>query len=312
MRFEFEFRGFGGMRPREHIRFALYAIAAKLAGHAVHYVGETVSEAAYLLRSWGVPFGGSKPDTVVWCGSTAAAIPNAKSDQRPRIILAIGGQRRPWFSDLKLGRRAAAGGGLFLATCPNERAAELCPDIACVPHTIGPNIVELFARAVEPLRHYLTDDLAAIRAAYCPAIPPVGAKPGFVGANEYGRSERAGMLGPAADAQFSRMSAREYVRFMATHAATLDFPGQIPATYRFTESVVFGRPVVRCKTDPEYVLDPPLDHTNHIALRSWGDREGLAIGLEASIDIVAAADACYLSGWSIKSQIERAVKHVGG
>jgi hypothetical protein len=64
---------------------------------------------------------------------------------------------------------------------------------------------------------------------------------------------------------------------------------------------MMGVPVIRLGGKAEYT--PPLARSNCILIEDWGDRAAIEEGMERSEPIVAEADRCYRTGWSLRGQL---------
>lgn len=298
----FDFHGMVHVRPRERVRLAMYACACKLAGTRTLYAGAPAEAMTYLERFGVTPASADDfEDSIRWFAMEGFVTGHARSRNCwRRVILETNGKRPSWLAKLKAARWAAEvpGGGFYLGAGIDTKVRRMQPNVVTIPHTVGPKLIELFAED-GVLEWYLRDAIQAIRVKYA---EPIRYVPGFRGAAEYSRQAKAAQM-PWCSAEWTPLPPREYVREMMLRGGVVDFPGQLAVTFRFTEAVLFGRPVIRDASEAPELACPVTDR-NAILLHGWGDKGRLEDGLRRSDEIVSAADKCYLNSWSILAQVK--------
>ena len=311
MRLLFDFTELHRTRPRDTAKIALFALAAQTLGHEVF-----VHDPDNALRKM------DRRSSMTTLNVTLPVEPLPLwQHQEPDVYLAtdVGLRERGLIDRAWRADTPTIVLGLRWQTKKNEERMLAHVDLlATVKHTlIHPRIMDLqhivsqgvLETLIEDglLNAYLTDDLSAIRAAY----QPEGERrlAGFVGYDGYDRKSRVSRLPPWVECRWFTaktkgggfMEPREYMRWLAGCKAAVDMPGQHPKTYRFTEAVMLGVPVI-C-VPPIQVCAVPVTIANSIALRFWADLNRLD-RLMGNLDTIqACADYAYTEAWSLRAQV---------
>ena len=156
---------------------------------------------------------------------------------------------------------------------------------------------------------FLDDDLDALRERYCRPVVP--GKIGFIGAALPYRTRLANAI---TGVEFywsdgnNRLEPDVCLGRVSECDAVLHLPGDTWKCARQLEAVLLGRPLIQKRGLID--VTPALDDSNTILIDEWTDMEAARKRLPESVAIVAEADRCYKSGWSLKGQIETAIKMV--
>lgn len=160
---------------------------------------------------------------------------------------------------------------------------------------------------------YLRDDLATLRRRYAAPKPTRGL--GFAGAKLPLRSRVVSKV-DLDDVTYrwggktgqGSQTPGEYLRWLSECRAVLQLPGDTWKCSRFAETVIVGRPVVQLAGKVD--LTPPLMPGNCILIESWSDQDAVDSGLSMERQVVAGADAAYREGWSLRGQVQQALRRL--
>ncbi len=315
MKWLFDFAGMHNARAREVSRMAAYARACMIAGEDVSWSGSATKVPAIdhvlpaaMLRQ--ISKNAHEDPDVYVCSSEAFITGELRLGVTGRrVILIANGKRYPWYIDAKMADWAS----VVLGGRWSPRAEELYPGTfmpAC--HPVGEAFMGWLLSSCMLEEYYLTDRVKTLRM-ICRAgmgVERPTKRPGFIGVSDYNRRSLAECCPPDFDCEFDRrLNTPDYVRWMLDHEAVLDFPGQIPRTFRFTEAVLLGIPVI-ANANNLAVCEPPITARNAIIVDGWGDHGSMLAGLANREAIVEHADACYFQGWSILGQIRSIIRRL--
>ena len=212
---------------------------------------------------------------------------------------------RPGGYDIVVGMKATGGtahdktsleiADLFVAHIYND----IDPNLLGISLPVHQRTAQLF-RDEKLFGDYLSDRLDPIRRAY---RDPVPRGVGFVGGGGFGRERMASRLPSWVRCDFHYgeycwiHDPRAYLKTIGGYLAGVAFPGARPHTYRHSELVVLGVPVVTVPLSLEH--DPPLTSSNTILLNDWEDHAALEDGVSRAVEIERHATKDYREGWSV-------------
>jgi len=310
MRLLFDFAELERVRPRDIAKITMYALIAQNLGHEV-FVHDNGGALARMDHTRSMP-------------TLAVSLPTKSltpwQNQEPDVYLSTDvGLRERGLIDRSWRRDTPTIIlGLRHQTKKNEERILACVDLlVTVKHSLDhPRILSVkhcvSQRVLETLvedglfEAYMTDDLDAIRKAY----PAEGERrlAGFIGYDDYNRRERIARLPPWVDCRWFKddsvaggyLPTRDYLRWLAGCKAAVDMPGQHPKTYRFTEAVMLGVPVI-CVPGVQ-ACTVPVTIANAITLRFWADLNRLDRLMGNCETIRTCADYAYREAWSLRAQ----------
>lgn len=260
--------------------------------------------ASVIAPSFGWRVGNSGSYDAVFCSSSSRILKTKAT--RPTVCVDLG-ERPP---------RELPGRVLVLAVCTSHKDRRFCIDypqnyqphrtMRSIPWPIHQSVAKWFDECglIIP---YTEDDLEEIRKKWqqvskCRRI-------GFVGyGHENGRRASAKLLGAECywTDKHSALEPPDYFRWLASCEAVADFPGMLPKTYRFTEAIIAGVPIVQLQDQVQ--LLPSISDKEAVLLKSWADKTLAMRRLEDAGSISRKADAAYRAGWSVRAIVSHALQ----